>query len=538
MSVFRQFFLGLSGLVLAEGLAMCQQDDSGAALRATCEQFVVSEPGPGLSLAIQYGSADPVFYQCGSANLETERPISADTPFHLGSLTKQFVAFAVLQVARDGQIEMDAPIDRYLGGFARRDVPTVSDLLHHASGFYEHWNQWSLSDAEAESLEDIVDLARAQEYSNFEPGTGYAYTNLNYVLLAAILERVERRALPQILRERVFTPLGMNQSGFLNETGTMIAGRADGYSGAEAEQVDYVVSSILGDGGLYASARDLLLWQQEWRRPRLDDIRSERLAVQTSSAGMANRYAAGVQIAEVPGGRLLHHGGANRGASTWMGYFEPADLRVVVLANSDTFNAQAIGLQIIEALEQIEPDLRSAAPTSHQIDRDLGLYAGSLQGQPILLRVLANGGGAHVGALGGVMRDYRLNESELYERVDEPRLEVRISSSWSLEFFFMGQPFDTLFRLPGDRVVDADIAGCWASGSLPGAQFRVEHVEAGYTLSFAGNNPELLEAPAPGVWLAREQGVFFTVTEEGFLWATRAGIREILFEPCVAAPPR
>ena len=502
-----------------------------AVLQEVCERTVPdASSSPGLSLAVQVHGAPPVTLQCGVADRESGRLIEADTPFHLASLTKQFVAFAILEAAHRGDLELDATIDQYLGAFNRADVPTVRQLMHHASGFYEHWAQWSLSDAPADTLDDIVQLAQAQEDGNFPAGLSFEYKNINYVLLARILEVVEGVSLPEVLETRIFDPVGMTRSGFLISQSGAIADRAEGYSGdpATAERVDYVVSSILGDGGLYASALDLLAWQGELVSPVLEDLRDARQAAYGAGEEPGAYYAAGLQVTDMPRGRLIHHGGANRGASTWIGYADDTALSVVVLSNSDQIDAQAVGLGVVEAMTGQSVSMRVAQPTARSIDGDLGLFGGSLQGQPLVLSVVSNGDDARVGVAGGIMRAYRLNATGLYERVDEPRLEIRLTANYGLEFFFEGRLFETMYQLPTVTQCD-DAEGRWLADSLPGTEWVVARSDAGLTLSRNGAEPVGLETIQPGVLLAREAGLFIRCEVSGQFSVMRSGIRHIRF---------
>jgi CubicO group peptidase (beta-lactamase class C family) len=142
--------------------------------------------------------------------------VSADTPFPIGSLTKSFTALLVRQFIEAGQLDADAPVQRYLPWFRVADAEasariTVRHLLNQTSGL-------SRADGIAPLVEhtqaSTMALARAMSRTplNRPVGASYEYSNLNFVLLGALLETVSGRPWPQLMQERVFAPLAMQHS--------------------------------------------------------------------------------------------------------------------------------------------------------------------------------------------------------------------------------------------------------------------------------------------------------------------------------------
>ncbi len=521
-------------LALLSGPVHAQSIDAGAdlagSLQAVCDTYVTNPAtSAGLSLAVQRAGEPPVLLQCGLADIASGRAIEAGTVFHLASLTKQFVALEALILRDRGVLDLDAPVDVYTGPIARTDVPTIRQMLHHMSGFYEHWAQSRLVDVPTGTLAEITALITAQDSSNFEPGSNFAYTNANYVLLTDVLQRIDGRSLPQMLGEDVFAPLGMTGAGFPVADPDGFQGRATGYSGPAdvPEAVDYVFSDILGDGGLYSSAPELLLWLAELRDQSLGQFTAERTESGHLRNGADTHYGLGLHVSPVDGDVLVHHGGGNRGASSWIGYLPGGDVSIVVLANSDSLNAEQIGFDILAAVTAQQVNFASLPAPSPPLADVAGLYAGAFNGDPILLQLTPGTDRVLIGVPGGEPRQYLPGESGAHYRSDLPDLEVRAGLSGDLNFFYLGRPFEQLYRIEPRAGAVEGFAGRWRSPSLPGRDWLIEPAEDGLQLSGGAAPPVRLEPVLPGVWLDRASSAYLWLDDDARLVLTRSGIRAI-----------
>ena len=500
-------------------------------LRSVCDAFV-SNPGgtAGLSLALQHGDEPAALVQCGLADIVTGRVIEPGTVFHLASLTKQFVALEALMLRDRGALDLDAPVDSYAGPIARANAPTIRQMMHHMSGFYEHWAQSQLADAPTETLADVVALITAQDSSNFEPGSSFAYTNANYVLLSHVLQLVNGRTLPQMLSEDVFEPLGMSTAGFPVADPVRFENRATGYTGEldAPRPVDYVFSDILGDGGLYASAPELLLWLAELRRQSLGMFTAERLETGRLPNGVDTGYGLGLSVSPVDGDILIHHGGGNAGASTWIGYMPGANWRVVVLANSDTLNAEQIGFDILQAVTGLTVTFETPAAPAPELADFAGIYAGAFNGDPILLELTTGDDEILIGVPGGEPRHYLAGVAGAYYRSDLPDLEVRVGLAGDLNFFYLGRPYEQFYRIDAEAHDDAGFVGRWRSTSLPGRDWAISRVEGGLQLAGGSGGDVQLDPAIPGGWLDPASSTYLWLDANGQLVLTRSAIRSIV----------
>jgi CubicO group peptidase (beta-lactamase class C family) len=202
----------------------------------------------------------------GEANMEWHIPNTPDTRFRLGSITKQFTATLVMQMVEKGEIDLSAPISRYLPDYPNPngDRITIHQLLNHTSGIpgYTELPGFGSPRATQKPAEFIKIFSHLDLL--FEPGTKYSYSNSGYFLLGVILEKLCEKPYEQLLRERIFDPLGMHQSGY-DSTTPLVEKRASGYDRsldgiANTEYLD--MTEPFSAGSLFSSVDDLLLWDQ------------------------------------------------------------------------------------------------------------------------------------------------------------------------------------------------------------------------------------------------------------------------------------
>ncbi|HWW82814.1 MAG TPA: serine hydrolase domain-containing protein, partial [Vicinamibacterales bacterium] len=153
----------------------------------------------------------------GLANMEWNVPNTPDTKFRLGSITKQFTATLVLQLVEQGQIDLSAPVRRYLPEYPSPsgDRVTIHHLLNHTSGIVGYTEIPSFP---ATARNSYIPTKFLESFSKldllFDPGTKFSYSNSGYFLLGVILERVTGQPYEKLLRDRIFTPVGMKDSGY------------------------------------------------------------------------------------------------------------------------------------------------------------------------------------------------------------------------------------------------------------------------------------------------------------------------------------
>jgi CubicO group peptidase (beta-lactamase class C family) len=372
--------IGLSLLLQAPKPAFGQELNR-ARLSTSLDSLVVqlrrSTKIPGLTILIAKGS-EPIFAKgYGFANLDHEVPAEIETVYGIGSITKQFVAAALLRLAEEGRVRLDDPLSRYLPGFS---VPAGTVTLHHllsnTSGIrggaaLPGRNPDRIDYSRAELLQTLVELYRDRP-PEFPPGEVWAYQSFNYLLLGLVIERVSGRTVWDYLQEHFFIPLGMSATGPC-DPGRVVKHRATGYARTDSVPDGVIVAPFvsptlaLGATGLCSSAPDMLNWQRALVEHRA--LRAESYA-RMSRPGQLNDgrrtdYGYGVVLWNLEGRPIAFHTGGLPGYTAYLAYLPESDVTVVVLvnANSDIFTLgpavvrAALGLSQPRELEATHEEL-------------------------------------------------------------------------------------------------------------------------------------------------------------------------------------
>jgi CubicO group peptidase (beta-lactamase class C family) len=262
-------FIGF--FVLIEWIAVWSLNSSArastldAALIERIDAFVESERQasgiPGIALAIV--QVDSPAHVRGFGHDGRDRPITADTPFPIGSLTKSFTALLVRQLIDPGQLDADAPVQRYLPWFRVADAQastriTLRHLLNQTSGFSRTDGIAPLLQRSSAGIEEFARGLTAVSL-NRPIGERFEYSNLNFVLLGAVLQAVTEHTWQDLMRERVLQPLAMTQSFTDHEQARqqgMTALHRIWFGVPVSEDLN-MPPSIAPTGGLIASAGDM-----------------------------------------------------------------------------------------------------------------------------------------------------------------------------------------------------------------------------------------------------------------------------------------
>ena len=269
----------------------------------------------------------------GWANIEWRIPNTPATKFRLGSVTKQFTAAGVLLLEEQGKLKLDDPVSKFIptSPEAWKQV-TLYQLLTHTSGIpsftdFPGYATWKLSpESPAQSIAHISDKPL-----DFTPGEKFKYSNTNYVLLGWIIELVSHQSYEAFLREHIFTPLGMNDTGYDSNT-AIIPQRASGYVPGpngltNAPYIDMHVPH--GAGALYSTTADLLRWTQGLFGGKLLSAASLEKMITPNK----DNYAFGLGVRTEGGRKVISHGGGIEGFNAMLAYYPESKVTVVVLAN-------------------------------------------------------------------------------------------------------------------------------------------------------------------------------------------------------------
>ena len=312
----------------------------------------------------------------GKANLEQRIPNDPDTKFRIGSLTKQFTAALVLLLQQDGKLRIEDPVRTYLPDAPKSwDKITLTELLQHNSGIPEiqsdpRFRSWAMSPhTHAEELALFKDRPL-----NFKPGSKHEYSNSNYLVLGAVIEKVTGQDYGTLLRNRIFKPLGMNDSG-VDKDGLVLPRRALGYmneNGCLVPMPSESMSVPWSAGSLYSTANDLLRWERGLFGGKV-------LSQSSFNAMTASGKGLGVAVSTEDGMKVVDHNGAIEGFVAHLAYVPEPRIAVIVLSNVFGGAPPSMGNQLVEASlgkPVILARERKGVPISNE---DLARFAGTYQ---------------------------------------------------------------------------------------------------------------------------------------------------------------
>lgn len=278
----------------------------------------------------------PIFEMSyGTANMELNVPNRTDTKFRIGSISKQFTAAAIMKLQEQGKLSIHDPICNYLAGCPDAwKAISVKHLLNHTSGLV---NFTSLPEASGvflitpHSHSEVVNIFRNKALES-QPGEKYNYNNSGYYLLGMIIEKISGTTYAEFLRENIFNPLGMSDTGF-DDQKTIVHNRASGYSlGPDMIFYNTAYTSmdiLFSMGGLYSTVEDLLRWEQSFSTGRFLS-RSTIDEVFTPGKGS---YGYGWWIDKLGGQTRMYHAGGVTDFSSSLQRLPDQKLTVIALSN-------------------------------------------------------------------------------------------------------------------------------------------------------------------------------------------------------------
>lgn len=293
----------------------------------------------GQVLAVRDG--ERLFYESfGLADADARTPVTGETVFAIGSVTKQFTRVAVLLLEERGLLSRSDPISRHLDGMPadKADI-TVGQLLDMRAGFHEHHDD--TGDHQAMTRDEALARIYAQDLL-FEPGSERAYSNSGYTLLAAIVEEVSGTGFETFVRRELLDPHGLDRIGFHGdgrwEDDAVAHGRNGlAYGDNAPSSWPSTTWALMGAGGMVASAADMERWIGALRGG--DVLGPEALA-----------------LAYRPDGTALYAGGDDYGFTTGIVELDHGNDFVVVTTNS-AYESLGLALEVAEAMNGEPPPI-------------------------------------------------------------------------------------------------------------------------------------------------------------------------------------
>ena len=334
---------------------------------------ILEETGvPGAGIALVRAGGVEWAGGVGLADRDQRTPVTADTHFRAGSISKTFVAMALVQQYEDGEMDIEAPVSELAPSVAidnRFGAPvTVLNLLQHTAGFDDmHFNErYNLADPPDLPLLEVLARNPASRRVRWQPGTRMSYSNPGYAVAAAVLEQVTGRSYEEVIRDRIFAPLGMRTSSFVLAPGDE-ASLARGYDSRSGAPVPFSQIYLRPAGNLHTSAAELGRFVQmllNWGETSdvlvvdpeyLSNMERPRSSL-SAKAGLIYGYGTGIASRSLAGFPVLGHNGGIDGFSSSYGYSAGRDVGWVVLVNASYGGAAVERLSAL-ALSYLKRDV-------------------------------------------------------------------------------------------------------------------------------------------------------------------------------------
>jgi CubicO group peptidase (beta-lactamase class C family) len=353
----------------------------------------------GASVAVVQGSDTLLHEGYGQADLELGVPTPRDAVYEIGSVTKQFTAAAVLQLAAKDSLDLRAPITEYLPGFETGGYTiTVRNLLHHTSGIPNFSSFPRLQDLRYKDLpRDTALTVMGQKMLRFAPGTAMSYSNTGYFLLGLIIKETSGEPYAAYVDEHLFRPAGMEDSYYCDER-AVVDNKAHGYAwrGERGfEHKGYVDHTWpYAAGSLCSTAGDLVAWTQALHGGDIlaDSMYREIVTPGRLADGTRLRYGMGLIVQDASGRRLIRHGGGIYGYLSEARYYPEEDLTVIVLQNSMGPQGPTALAEDLVRLTLGPAPKPATRPYEGDLSTFVGRYTGPARGGVMTVQVKAEDG--------------------------------------------------------------------------------------------------------------------------------------------------
>jgi D-alanyl-D-alanine carboxypeptidase len=330
-------------------------DDPGmqAALQAQLDRSVELRHIPGLTAAVTFADGSRWTGAAGEAQLERSVAATPTTRFSIGSITKTFVSALILQLAEEGRLGLDDPLAGYVPDFPNAANITLRQMLSHRSGIYNYFENPAYNarvfshPTKRWTVDEILSFVKAPY---FAPGTGYHYSNTNYVLLGLVAEHVTGTSLASEIRHRFLDPLELMDTDFQGSEPLPRTGAAHGYlylggrhqglwDGSPIVPNTSAVTVAWAAGAMSSTVGDLSRWADALYAGTV--LKPDSLA-QLFAFDPKSGYGLGARTGTIELQRIIGHTGSLRGFTASMWYFPDIQMTVVVETNLGRINPNAI----------------------------------------------------------------------------------------------------------------------------------------------------------------------------------------------------
>jgi len=300
----------------------------------------------GLSLAVIRNGKAVVNKGFGLANVEHNVPVTEKTVIRLGSVSKQFFTTAILKLMEDGKLSIEDPVHKFFPDAPETWKPIqLKHLMSHTSGLKREGPAYNNSVIQP----DLVIIKSAYSLPlDFKTGEKYQYCNLAFFMIAEIITHVSGMPWQDYIREKLFIPAGMKNSG-MTDFYPIIPNRASGYMHRKDVLVNAdAMYAVRPSGGFLSTSTDMILWDKVLREKNIIlkkenwELLWQPFIKTSDNADSKAYYGFGWVIDERNGRKTVEHGGSNVGFRSYFTRFINDGLSIIIMTNTDEANPAAI----------------------------------------------------------------------------------------------------------------------------------------------------------------------------------------------------
>ncbi len=311
--------------------------------------------GTGATVAIVEDGTTVYVRGYGLRDIAAALPAQADTHYEIGSITKQFTAAAILQLKSAGKLGLDDRLSVYLPSAPHAAAVTIRQLLSHTSGIHEYLEGAHVVDRAAKpaTFAQLMALV-AKKPLDFKPGTKWAYSNTNYIILGRVIEVVSKQPYEAYVREHLFGPAGMTNTATIADE-AHLSNMAHGYRTSNGKTVPAKPlddSFAWSAGNIVTTVADLQRWNAALMSGKIISPADYTLMTtpQRLPSGASSDYGFGMAVDSFEGQPRIWHNGGTFGFAATSQFFPKQALRVIVLTNDEDGPDAAIAAKIFNDL--------------------------------------------------------------------------------------------------------------------------------------------------------------------------------------------
>jgi len=373
-------------LLIINGSVNAQTEKNNLVIIKTLDSVLkkYNDNSPGVAVNIVKDGKQVYNKAFGMADLERGSYLSTESVFEVASVSKQFTATAILLLVAEGKLSLEDDVHTYVPRLPDYGKPIkIKHLLTHTSGLRDWRNVTYLTEYVNYTREynqgDALNIICRQEKLNFESGYKYSYSNSNYDLLAAVVEKVTGETFASFATKRLLEPVGMTNTQWRNDYRDVIKNRALSYIGKKGS---YKLLSPLdntnGAAGLLSTPTDLQKWNMFWRNNGFGDtVAKLRLQQGILNNGRQISYAmGGVNVIDRNGIKLITHGGLLTAYRTLTSYYPELDLSITYCANTRDIIAPGLVSDILAIYRPRGAKSKSnfLAMSADEMNKKIGVY--------------------------------------------------------------------------------------------------------------------------------------------------------------------